>query len=69
LAKHFLSLLVRGPETKQVSDAAMARLKHYHWPGNVRELMHVLERALILAGSNPEIGTDEIRLRKRDRSA
>lgn len=69
LAKHFLSLLVRGPETKQVSDAAMARLKHHHWPGNVRELMHVLERALILAGSNPEIGTEEIRLRKRDRSS
>ncbi len=69
LAKHFLSLLGRGPEIKQVSHAAMARLKDYHWPGNVWELMHVLERALILAGSNSEIDTEEIRLRKRDRSS
>ncbi len=68
LARHFLSLLGHGPDTKQVSQAAMERLKDYHWPGNIRELMHVLERALILAGSNPEIGAEEIRLRKRERS-
>lgn len=27
-------------------------LSRYHWPGNVRELENVLERALILSGSN-----------------
>lgn len=71
LAKHFLALLARGSgamEAKQISAAAMSRLQDHHWPGNVRELMHVLERAMILAGSSPEISVEEIRLRKRDRS-
>lgn len=71
LARHFLALLGRGSETRQgkrISEAAMTRLQDHHWPGNVRELMHVLERALILAGSSPEIGAEEIRVRKRDRS-
>lgn len=71
LSEHFLALLGRGSEPKQakeLSEAAVIRLQDHHWPGNVRELMHVLERAMILAGSNPVIAADEIWLRKRDRS-
>ena len=68
LAEHFLGLLGRGAETKRISDTAMDSLRQHHWPGNVRELMHVLERAIILAGPNLVIGPEEIRVRKRDRS-
>ena len=39
----------------------------YGWPGNVRELMHVMERGAILAGDKPEIGVEEVRLRKARR--
>ncbi len=69
LAEHFLGLLGRGASPKHLSEAALKTLCEHRWPGNVRELMHVLERALILSGANPEIREDNIRLRKRDRSA
>ena len=36
---------------RSVSMNAMAKLSSYHWPGNVRELENVIERALVLAGS------------------
>jgi transcriptional regulator with PAS, ATPase and Fis domain len=38
-------------------------LLEHSWPGNVRELMHVLERAVILAGANTEISAADIRYR------
>jgi DNA-binding NtrC family response regulator len=34
---------------RQVSPAAMARLKAHPWPGNVRELRNSVERAILLA--------------------
>ncbi len=68
LAEHFLGLLGRESITKRLSDAALSRLREHPWPGNVRELMHVLERAMILSGSGHEIGAEEIRVRRRDRS-
>ncbi len=68
LAEHFLGLLGRDSTAKRLSSAALDRLREHHWPGNVRELMHVLERAMILAGSSHEIDVDEIRVRRRDRS-
>lgn len=69
LTQHFLSVLGRGAAAKHLSEAAMDRLRAHRWPGNVRELMHVLERAMILAGITQEIGEEEIRVRRRDRSA
>ncbi len=36
---------------KQLSNAALRQLHHYHWPGNVRELNHVIERDVLLATS------------------
>ena len=68
LAEHFLGLLGRESMSKQLSDPALDRLREHHWPGNVRELMHVLERAMILAGSSHEISAEDIRVRRRDRS-
>ncbi len=48
-----------GP-ARRLAPEAMAKLAAYGWPGNVRELQHVLERAVILAGDGPVIGTEEI---------
>jgi transcriptional regulator with GAF, ATPase, and Fis domain len=69
LTEHFLAILGRTAPRKRLSAAAMECLKQHRWPGNVRELMHVLERAVILAGDGVEIGEAEIRLRRRERPA
>jgi len=42
-----------GAPADKLMPAAAAALQRYAWPGNVRELEHTLERALILAGSDP----------------
>jgi DNA-binding NtrC family response regulator len=34
-----------------IDDGAMARMVEYSWPGNIRQLRNVLERAVIMAGS------------------
>jgi transcriptional regulator with PAS, ATPase and Fis domain len=39
-------------------------LKSHDWPGNVRELAHVLERAAILAGDEPVIQPQDVRMRR-----
>ena len=57
LVEHFL--LKHGASADKVSDEAIKALDAYAWPGNVRELEHTLERALILAGSDP-IGTEHL---------
>jgi DNA-binding NtrC family response regulator len=53
LAERFLQR--RGLPAEKLSAAARKRLAAHAWPGNVRELENVLERALILAGTE-EIG-------------
>jgi two-component system, NtrC family, response regulator HydG len=42
-----------GAPPDKLTAAALAALRRHAWPGNVRELEHALERALILAGSDP----------------
>ena len=39
---------------------AIASLQEYSWPGNIRELRNVVERLLLLAGT--EIGAEDVRL-------
>jgi len=51
LVAHFLA--GRGVTRDKVSAAALRALEQYGYPGNVRELEHTLERAMILAGSDP----------------
>ena len=68
LAEHFLARLADATAARKHLDAnALARLQRHSWPGNVRELMHVLERAVILSGRNPEIGGADIRYRRGTR--
>ena len=67
LVEHFLELLGHDMPRKRLSAAALAKLEQSRWPGNVRELMHVLERGAIMAGDRPEIGVDDVRLRRAER--
>src|SRR5262245_33958007 len=54
-----LILRRHGAPPGKLTSAAARMLERYAWPGNVRELEHTLERALILAGSDP-VGTDHL---------
>jgi DNA-binding NtrC family response regulator len=51
LIEFFLSR--QGVNADKLTPAALRALERHVWPGNVRELEHALERALILAGSDP----------------
>jgi two-component system response regulator AtoC/two-component system response regulator HupR/HoxA len=55
LAEHFLRryALKNARGATAISGEAIDRLQAYDWPGNVRELEHVIERAAILARSDP----------------
>jgi two-component system response regulator HydG len=50
LAEYFLGR--RGRRLEHLDPRALDQLVGYRWPGNVRELENVLERAVILAGSD-----------------
>lgn len=41
-----------GKRLKRLSPETEQALRHYAWPGNLRELRNVIERAVILAGSD-----------------
>jgi DNA-binding NtrC family response regulator len=60
LVDHFLEQMGRENSVKRISEGAMAKLAAHTWPGNVRELEHVLERAAILSGDEPDITAEEI---------
>jgi DNA-binding NtrC family response regulator len=63
LTEFFLDQLGEQSPRKRLAPGAAEKLLEHSWPGNVRELMHVLERAVILAGANPEISVADIRYR------
>lgn len=54
LARFLLERFARdsGKPPKQLTPAALARLRDHHWPGNVRELGNVLERAITLSSAD-----------------
>jgi DNA-binding NtrC family response regulator len=68
LSEYFLEQLGEQSPRKRLACGAAEKLQEHSWPGNVRELMHVLERGVILAGPNPEIGAADIRYRRATRS-
>ena len=68
LSEFFLEQLGQQSPRKRLTPAAAEKLQEHLWPGNVRELMHVLERAAILAGTNPEIAASDIRYRRSQRN-
>ncbi|WP_169542895.1 sigma-54-dependent transcriptional regulator FlbD [Sneathiella aquimaris] len=61
LSKHFVKKYseMNGIELREISDAAMAKLKKNPWQGNVRELENSIHRAVLLA-TGPDIGPEAI---------
>jgi DNA-binding NtrC family response regulator len=59
--------LGRGP--KQISTDALTLMVRHDWPGNVRELRNVLERSLLLAGAEHEVGPEHLPSELRARIA
>jgi two-component system, NtrC family, response regulator AtoC len=55
LARHFLRQFCKALEQPQptLTPEALAQLLSHDWPGNVRELRNVMERAALMAGSDP----------------
>jgi two-component system, NtrC family, response regulator AtoC len=54
LAHHFLNYFKQriSVKTKGFEPELMERLSSYSWPGNIRELRNIIERLLVLHGSN-----------------
>jgi two-component system, NtrC family, response regulator AlgB len=61
IARNYLQFFARqcGKTVKGFSREAEQALRAYSWPGNLRELRNVIERAVILAGSD-EIGLADL---------
>jgi DNA-binding NtrC family response regulator len=62
LITHFASkiALEHGTAQKNFSEAALQLLQEYDWTGNVRELRNVVERLIILGGT--EISEQDVQL-------
>ncbi|MEO0357648.1 MAG: sigma 54-interacting transcriptional regulator, partial [Pseudomonadota bacterium] len=62
LADHFLTLMHKdqGLPRRLLGEDATAVLQSMIWPGNIRQLKNVIERVLILGGSDTEIDPQEL---------
>ncbi|MDA8082679.1 MAG: sigma-54 dependent transcriptional regulator [Nitrospiraceae bacterium] len=67
LARYFLGKFSRENNKKvsDISGEALEVLVSYSWPGNIRELRNVMERAVVLAGSD-RIGLSELAVKIRE---
>lgn len=63
LVAYFVDQFVNleGLPYRAFSTAAQNRLRQYSWPGNVRELKNLVQRVLILGGSE-EVGAEEVEM-------
>jgi len=54
LVDHFIAKLagISGETVSGITDKAMLALRAHCWPGNIRELANVIERGVILAGTD-----------------
>ena len=50
----------QGNAQKSFSDKAVKLLQHYDWTGNIRELRNVVERLIILGGT--EVSESDVKL-------
>ena len=68
LADHFLRICCaeNGLALKRFAPAVMDAFTSYDWPGNVRELENEIERAVIMARDDDEIGPEHISRRIRE---
>jgi two-component system response regulator AtoC len=66
LVDYFLTKAGAPPD--KITPEGRAALDRYDYPGNVRELEHILERALIMAGSDPVLA-EHLNFRSAGRDA
>ena len=59
LAKHFAERFSGeiGKRVRRITDEALSIFENYDWPGNVRELQNIIERSLLLSGTD-ELGVE-----------
>jgi two-component system nitrogen regulation response regulator NtrX len=64
LVEHFVRQVSAQNGWKPIpfTDAAIDALKQYPWPGNIRELRNVVERLLLLAGTEVDAAAVELAL-------
>jgi len=64
LVEHFVAQLAaqQGLAPRQLTEAALERLRRHQWPGNVRELRNTVERLLILANGDAIDEPDVLRM-------
>ena len=62
LVEHFSSKIAneQGITKKSFSDSAIKLLKEYDWTGNIRELRNVIERLIILGGT--EVSETDVKM-------
>ena len=62
LVEHFTKQIAseQGTAVKNFADKAIKKLQEYDWTGNIRELRNVVERLIILGGS--EVSEDDVKL-------
>ena len=70
LATHFMQQFAQenSVEPKTFSPEAMDYLSGYEWPGNVRQLENIIERCMVLAGSD-SIGVEDLPPEIKDEEA
>jgi len=62
LVTHFANKVAgeQGTAVKNFTDKAVEKLQEYDWTGNIRELRNVVERLIILGGS--EVSEEDVKL-------
>ena len=62
LVDHFSKQIAeeQGTSVKSFAGKAIKKLQEYDWTGNIRELRNVVERLIILGGS--EVSEDDVKL-------
>lgn len=66
-AEHFLKHFTAqcGRKARGFSAEALRRIRRHAWPGNLRELRNAIERAVILARNDENIGAENLPLEEQ----
>ena len=62
LAEHFLHNFAKGHNkaVRSFTPGFLSALCRHSWPGNVRELQNVMERSVVLANGNDQLGINDL---------
>ena len=62
LAEFFLKAFAKdhNKPARSLTPCFLRALVSHNWPGNVRELQNVIERSVVLANGNPQLGVEDL---------